>query len=247
MQTKKLIFLGAKNIGYKCLKWLLDDVSNEVEIIAVFFNPKFENEPNSVGSLAMEYKIAMHTELNDIFKYSKVDIILSIQYHLILKKHHLQIADKAYNLHMAPLPELRGCNQFTIAIQKGMSNFGTTLHAMTEEIDQGEIILESRFQIDASSIWVEELIELTSNESYSLFTQYFRKVISHPEFRKTEEDYNERSTSMNYRKDIINLKKLEINPKSKEGKIIRSTHNRKFDPLVMIVGNRTFKLIEITK
>ena len=71
---------------------------------------------------------------------------------------------------MAPLPEYRGCNQFSFAIVDGKKEFGTTLHKMEEGIDNGDIIAESRFDIP-ENCFVKELYELTYKTSRSNYSK----------------------------------------------------------------------------
>lgn len=66
----------------------------------------------------------------------------------ILNAEHIGHAKNiALNLHMAPLPEYRGCNQFSFAIADNKKEFGTTIHKMDTGIDHGNILFEKRFPI----------------------------------------------------------------------------------------------------
>jgi methionyl-tRNA formyltransferase len=78
---------------------------------------------------------------------AKPDIFLSIYY---LKKIKKDLIDNCLcvNLHSAKLPEYRGRNTFAHAIQNGELNYTMTLHLMTEEFDEGDIITERTFPIE---------------------------------------------------------------------------------------------------
>lgn len=52
------------------------------------------------------------------------------------------------NFHYAPLPEFRGANPLFWMIKEGSKEIGVTVHKMTEELDQGPIILESRMPLN---------------------------------------------------------------------------------------------------
>ena len=55
--------------------------------------------------------------LDDYLALAEVDIVLSVQYDQILRQCHIDKAGViAINLHMAPLPEYRGCNQFFLPL-----------------------------------------------------------------------------------------------------------------------------------
>ena len=66
---------------------------------------------------------------------------------------------------MAPLPEYKGCNQFSFAIIDEVNEFGTTIHEIEASIDSGPIIAEKRFFIN-NNLWVKDLYELTEKITY---------------------------------------------------------------------------------
>ena len=76
------------------------------------------------------------------------------------------------NLHMAPLPEYRGCNQFSYCIINEDNFFGTTIHKLEEGIDSGPILFEDRFSIP-DKLWVNE-DDMTFNRSVNLFERLFK-------------------------------------------------------------------------
>ena len=111
---KKVVFLGSKNIGLKCLQ-ILNTFQKPLrfKIVGVL--------TNSRGEEIMEYckknSLLIIKDLNHLLKFDLFDIGISVQYHEILKKQHIRRAKEIMiNLHMAPLPEYRGCNQFSFAI-----------------------------------------------------------------------------------------------------------------------------------
>ena len=126
----------------------------------------------SIKSLANDYDIPFIEELDLILDLENIDFIISIQYHLILSQKHIDVAKKlALNLHMAPLPEYRGCNQFSFAIFNNAKIFGTTLHMLESGIDNGAILAERRFQIK-KGVDVKSLYDKTFDESIQLFRKY---------------------------------------------------------------------------
>ena len=247
MKKQNLIYLGSKEIGCLCLSHILKDLKNEINVLGVFVDKNKRNDKYSVEKLANSNGIKVLYDLDEIFQISDtIDILLSVQYHKILNIQHLECAKNSYNLHMAPLPEFRGCNQFTHAIVQGLNYFGTTLHYMDEGIDSGEIILEERFQINPDNIWIDELISKTVSESYKMFKMYFLNVITDDKFRYRADfdEIQKRNTSFSLRNEIKILKAIEIDQNSAIGKQIRSVHNTSFPPLEIKVGNKNFILKE---
>jgi methionyl-tRNA formyltransferase len=111
---------------------------------------------------------------------------------------------------MAPLPEYRGCNQFSYAIINNDKEFGTTIHRLEEGIDSGAILFEKRFQIP-QNCWVSELYDITYHKSIELFKVSIPKIIAVDYKLKPQKNYlNERSTSLHYRREIEDLKCIDL-------------------------------------
>lgn len=110
MIRHKILFLGNKDIGYECLLHLIQHHQElNVDIIGVLSQNKgsITGKDSNLMALAQEYQIPVLESLSELPKMA--DFIISVQYHLILQKNHIQKAKKqAINLHMAPLPDYRG-------------------------------------------------------------------------------------------------------------------------------------------
>lgn len=173
------------------------------------------------------------------------DILISIQYHKILKKKHISKAKQiAINLHMAPLPEYRGSNQFSFAIINGDSIFGTTIHKLEESIDGGPIIFEDRFNIDPK-ITVKELYDITFEKSVNLFTKNIEKIIENKfELIDQRKMLNERRGSFHLRKEINNIKKIDLSwGGEKIDRYLRATSMPGFEPPFSIINGQKVYLV----
>ncbi|MBK7763040.1 MAG: hypothetical protein IPI46_06655 [Bacteroidetes bacterium] len=238
MQKQTLLFLGSKPIGYHCLLYLLQNRELlQIEIVGLMTNdnPVF-SKSLSLKSLANEYQIPLIDHLDDI---PKADYIYSVQYHEILKAHHIAKAKKiAVNLHMAPLPEYRGCNQFSFAIVDEKKEFGTTIHKIHTGIDDGDILFEQRFPIP-ENCWVAELYQLTYEASLILFKTSISKLLKGDFTPASQNDLRfQRSTSIHYRNEINNLKKIDLNwDQEKIDRHIRATYMPGFEPPYTLLGN----------
>jgi methionyl-tRNA formyltransferase len=113
--------MGSKAIGYDCLAHLLQNPA--VQVVAALSNDNARFDASkSVVALATEHQIPVLADLNALPE--EIDILYSVQYHQILKQAHINKAKLALNLHMAPLPEYRGSNQFSYAIIEQKKTFG---------------------------------------------------------------------------------------------------------------------------
>lgn len=229
----KIAFLGGKDIGVECLKILLDKSINlNLKVEGVF-----PNGASVIGNKGALEEICRDNELpvyHDLEKLLELDIdyIISVQYNKILRKRHIEKAKiMAVNLHMAPLPEYRGCNQFSFAILDEKKEFGTTLHILDLGVDSGSILAEMRFPI-SSKIWIDELYKLTHDASIELFKNNLVKLIQ-GELIPVPQDFliNTRGTSKHRRVEINDIKR--INPEWSPEKIhkhIRATSMPGYDP-----------------
>jgi methionyl-tRNA formyltransferase len=243
----KILFLGSKPIGYHCLSFLIDlQRQSKLVIMGVLTNDNTRfGENYSVKKLSIDSNIPIIDDLDNILKLDDIDFIISVQYHLILKQKHISIAKKiAINLHMAPLPELRGCNQFSFAIFNDFKEFGTTLHRLEDGIDSGDIIFENRFPIP-DNCSVKELYDLTFDKSIVLFEEKILDILNgdyHLIPQSTLLKF--RTASIYYRKDISRLKVIDLDlDKEQIIKQVRATAMPGFEPPYALVGGKKIYLI----
>lgn len=242
---KKKIFLGSKPIGLICLKHLIENINNyNIEIVGVLTNNNNKLGPADIIGLCNSNNIPVFQTLDEIIKLD-CDFLISIQFHKILKQKHIDTAKiMAINLHMAPLPEFRGCNQFTFAIINQKEEFGTTIHLIDKGIDNGAILAENRFKIP-KEITVNELFNLTFKSSIELFSSSIEKILNN---KLTPTDQNtlvdERGTSIHFRKDIEKVKKIDLNwSEEKIWRYIRATSMPGFSPPYTIINDKKINLI----
>lgn len=243
---KKVVFLGSKPIGYNCLNHLIENSEQyNVEIVAVLTNSnnRFGSEHN-ITELCESNGLEILDHPDQLEEIDEIDFLISVQYHLILKKNHIDTAKElAVNLHMAPLPEYRGCNQFSFAIIDGKSEFGTTLHVLNEGIDSGEILFEKRFPM-TSEMYIKELYDITFLKSIELFEERIGDVLKGNYEKKAQEDYFEsRSSSIHYRKEINQIKCIDLKwDEQKIDRHIRATSMPGFPPPFTIINGKKYEL-----
>ena len=231
---KSVYFLGTKEIGSECLQILIDDYhQKEIEIIGVLTNDRSLGGDNkSVKELALEHNLKVIEGLAEFEKEPNADFIISVQYHQILRQHHIDKATTlAVNLHMAPLPEYRGCNQFSFAIIDGATTFGTTLHQLVRSADAGPILFEDRFSMP-NDVFVKDLYQLTFQKSIALFKNHVGDIFK-GNYNPTPQEQleQERGCSLHFRKEIDNLKVIDANWEAeKKKRYFRATYFPPFDP-----------------
>jgi methionyl-tRNA formyltransferase len=238
MVRKKLIFLGSKPIGYQCFDWLLQAQGElNIEVAGVLTQARKEfSGDNDLTSLAAKYNVPVIASPDDV---PECDILYSVQYHQILKAEHIAKAAQAVNLHMAPLPEYRGSNQFSFAIIDGKEEFGTTIHRMDTRIDHGDILFQKRFRIP-ENCWVNELYELTFDASLKLFQQTLKHIVEGNYTPVSQQSLvHKYGTSLHFRNEIAALKQIDLGwDREKTERHIRATFMPGFEPPYTIIDGK---------
>lgn len=125
------------------------------------------------------------------------------------------IKEMAFNLHLAPLLEYRGCNQFSYAIFNDDKEFGVTIHKIDCGIDSGDIIFEKRFEIP-ENCFVDELSELVNRYGVELFCDNLQNMIE-GNYRLISQASIVSKREFHLRSDIENLKEINLNLLTGEG------------------------------
>jgi len=111
--------------------------------------------------------------LLDIIKKKKIDLILSVQHPWILSDEVLRAVNyNAINFHNAKLPEYKGYNATNHAILNMETSFVCTAHWMNKEVDAGELVFESSFELTGD----ETSVSLYA-KSFHAGMMLFRKVL----------------------------------------------------------------------
>lgn len=243
---KKIVFLGSKNVGYNALSYLIQNspILN-IEIVGVLSNNRtLYSDKKNVHDLALTNNIPFLSHPDELLGIDNYDFLISVQYHKIIKQKHIDTAKElAINLHMAPLPEYRGCNQFSFAIIDQIKEFGTTLHVLDSGIDSGDILFESRFNIDVNET-VVSLYEKTLEKSIRLFKENISKILVGDYSRTPQKQlYSQRSSNFHLRNEIHDIK--QIDPKWSDEKIdryVRATYFPPFPPPYFVKNGKKIEL-----
>lgn len=236
---KKIVFLGSKPIGYECFRHLLQEAPKlDLEIVGLLTQARKEfGGESDLMQLAKENAVSVLQSLDDL---PACDIIYSVQYHQILKPRHIEKAAQiAINLHMAPLPEYRGSNQFSYAIVEGKKDFGTTIHAIDKQIDHGAVLFQKRFAIP-EHCWINELYDLTFNASLALFKETLADIVAGFYTPTPQADLESQyGTSLHFRNEVTHLKQIDLNwDKDKIERHVRATSMPGFEPPYTLIDGK---------
>ncbi len=225
---KSVLFLGAKEIGAQCLRFLLEHQQHDYKVVGIVkSSSSFLSSKNDFDFVTDDILV-----FSSIDEVDSVDYIVSVQYDKILSGNQIAKARLlAINLHMAPVPEYRGSNQFSFAIAEGAKQFGTTIHRLDESVDGGDIIFEDRFDI-SSEIFVQELYAQTVARSASLFEYAWPKIVAGDyTFTPQHSFQGERKFGFHRRKEINDLKEIDDSwPIEKKKRHFRACYFPPHDP-----------------
>ena len=142
----KVVFCGLTGLGNVALKKLIE---LKIDILKVYTRkekgvfPYFNCE--NISDLANENNIPV--SFDEIEKGIKADLCLVSTYHrkIELNKYNFK---KAVNIHPSYLPYFRGRDPIYEVIKNKSTFTGVTAFHMTENLDDGEIIIQERIKIE---------------------------------------------------------------------------------------------------
>jgi methionyl-tRNA formyltransferase len=185
----------------------------EVSVKAVVTYPE-EHEGwwgGSLRSKAEEYGYPAVKE-EELFEYD-LDYLISVLYYNILDEDLLEHPQHGgLNLHQAELPRYRGSNTFSHAIMNARDDdywqYGTTLHFMSKEVDEGDIVARKFVEITTEDT-SKSLYRKTEQASIDLFEEQLSDIVSGevesirtPQSEFNGETYFYNKTSLDGEKEI---------------------------------------------
>lgn len=239
---KTIYYLGAKDLGVRCLEILHQFcVAEGHTILGIFTNPRGQ----AIRDYVERHNLKLYGALDELSSLPPADYLISVQYHLILRDYHICKGEQiAINLHMAPLPEYRGCNQFSFAIVNGDLEFGTTIHQIDTGVDSGGIIFERRFPVP-EGCFVDDLYKLTYNHSISMFSAALPKLFSGDYVATPQSKFKgKRVSGFHYRNEIDELKQIDLDWSAKRiMRYIRATSMPGFPPPYAKMGDKRIEFM----
>jgi methionyl-tRNA formyltransferase len=155
----RLIFMGYHNVGYFCLKALIEmcrDFGDEIAAVVTHAdNPQENIWFASVRDLAFQHHLPVYQpeDPNDpafvvAMRRLQPDFLFSCYYRHMLKKPLLDLPKLgALNIHGSLLPKYRGRVPVNWVLVHGESETGMTLHYMAEKADRGDMVGQKRVLI----------------------------------------------------------------------------------------------------
>jgi methionyl-tRNA formyltransferase len=166
---KNTLLIGRGNLAIECMRAMKKTGSPPAAVIC---DPRDEGRDTWIKSLFGACLKAGYIEGENVFrtgrvndklfvmklkkKFPGIDYIFSVQTRSILHDEFIALAGKyVYNLHLAPLPKLRGVHPSSWAILDGLTTMGVTIHLIeSERIDAGPIVFQNLFPVTKNdTVW----------------------------------------------------------------------------------------------
>ncbi len=163
-----------------------------VDLSKGFFDKKLP-EQLAEGGISSEVVVKLNSaKAIQIIKELKVDYLISVNNHQILKQEIIAAPAKAVlNFHNGPLPKYGGLNACTWAIYNNENMHGVTWHFMSEKIDGGNIIAQSNFSISESETAIT-LIMKSIIEGVKLFRELLIEICK-DNLKSYRQDFSKRT------------------------------------------------------
>ena len=183
-KDKKILFFGFSDIGYQCLKYLIDE---EYYVIGVFTHDTDPHEKQwfkTAESLAKENFIPVFKPSTlktkkwyRKVKYMQPDLILSLYYRNIIPEEIFSQAKfGAYNMHGSYLPTYRGRAPLNWAIINGENYSGVSLHVLEKTFDTGAIVDQEKVEFTEDE-YVADIQPRITDAGVKLFKRSLEKLL----------------------------------------------------------------------
>ncbi len=175
MTSKKILFMGRKRLGAKCLEFLL--LRSDIEIVGVLTDSHLLTSPtadlaNKFGLRLYEFDSALEHIKSGLLQF---DLGLSVLYWRRLRGEFLTAPTGGIiNFHPAPLPEYKGTAGYNLAILEGRNTWATTAHYVDANIDTGSIIEVCSFPIDSE----RETAKSLEGICQVVLEEQFKRIVS---------------------------------------------------------------------
>lgn len=217
---KLILFCSERHVIPQIIQFTLEQ---NIEIIGCVLEGE---RNNTVAKMCEDNKITMYSqaqlcELIATNKMPEYDFGISYLYNRKIKKAVIDSAKQGIiNFHPAPVQEHKGIATCCYSLLNNYKEWAVTSHFVTEEFDEGDIIMERYFSLDG----IETAIQMeryTQKESVELFKDIIKLIVSGKEIPRKKQELD-KGTYFG-KKDLEEVKKVSITDSAQQiDKKIRS-------------------------
>jgi len=245
----RILFLGGKNIGAGCLRFLLENGFNVVGVVlnqrelsdrTRWYQSTAEIACNSGVPVLSFQTVNSPTAVNAV-KALSPDIHACVFYDEIFRENFLAIPPLGtVNIHMALAEEYRGRFPCNYTILNGDSRTGVTLHRVDVGVDSGDIIADVEVPITKSDT-ARSLYDRCTEAGVALFCEHFGKVLDGTANTRTQQPKPGMRT---YSRKDLPKKEIDFSqPGSKIYDFIRALTFPPFEPPFFYIGDQKMVVV----
>lgn len=150
---------------------LLEEVIDEADLVV--------SDRSDLGRMVPDKKFFQlghsEKEILQLLKRKGVSAGICLGYRRLFSKSFLeQVGCEMYNLHPSLLPAFKGLDVYTRIIDRGIKISGATLHKVSEEMDEGEIIDQVSYRVP-EDVSVNELKYFARQYELELLDSFLEK------------------------------------------------------------------------
>lgn len=200
----RTVFFGANDLGYQCCERLLERGENLVGLFTIPREFRISYSPDApvtnvlfrdFHELGSRYRIpvvdvtgkmASHT---DAVRELKPDLIVVIGWYYMIPRTIRELASKGcVGIHASLLPLYRGGAPLVWAMINGEREAGVTLFHFADGVDDGDVIAQKSFPIEATDT-IRELLGKATRASVEIAEEYVPRIAAGTALR-TPQDHS---------------------------------------------------------
>lgn len=246
----RVFFLGQKPIGEKAFELLEERQREGLSIVAVCSNAHTESTWWKSNAIARKIRSGIASypfvqsdeadeeKLLEIIKETEANTLISVQHPRIITDSVLKMCNyNAFNLHLAKLPDYRGCYGINHALLRMEQEYSVTIHWMTETLDTGNIAFEKSLLIkpDETAISLYRKAERIGIQIFGMLVDSLVSGISIPRIPQSGEGKLYGRNSLNGLREIQN-----ISDKKELGLKARAFYFPPFEPAYFYINRKKY-------
>lgn len=174
ISRKNIAFFGTGGIFSNIVLRNLHEMGIPINIVFILVKPNSNLHPLNEKFCVqndINYKIIENTNTNfvrETLNELKIDLGVIASYSQILKDEIIcSTHDGFINLHPSYLPYYKGANPFFWQIKDGKDVFGATVHKVTNEVDEGLILIRDQWML-GNLLSADEILQTVASRGSDL-------------------------------------------------------------------------------
>ena len=150
---------------------LLDNCEH-AEIAAFVTNNPKAYALERAKEAGIPYAICKHEHIAQCVWYHNPQLVVLAGYMRILDSRFIRMFPNTVNIHPSLLPRFKGLGTYDRALSAGVTEHGTTVHWVVEELDAGPIIAQESFPV-----WSADTAEILMDKTKEIEQELYPRVV----------------------------------------------------------------------